>query len=340
MERLLGPEALDDDLRFEATLRPRRMQDYLGQEKVKRNLAVFVQAAKQRHEPLDHVLLFGPSGLGKTTLAHVIAQEMASNLKVTSGPAIEKAGDLAAILTNLEAEDVLFIDEIHRLSPAVEEILYPAMEDRSLDLIIGSGPSARSVRIDIQPFTLVGATTRASLLTAPLRSRFGIIEHLTHYKEEELAAIVERSAGVMKIQIQNAGAVAIARRARGTPRIANRLLRRVRDFAQLEEQQNISEEVALSSLDRLEVDSLGLDDIDRKILILILEKFDGGPVGLSTLAAALGEDRGAIEEMIEPYLLQHGLIQRTPRGRTATRRASEHIGIQPRSPQWGLFGNE
>lgn len=336
-DRLLGPEARDDEDSFEATLRPRRMSEYLGQVKVKEHLAIFVRAAKERREPLDHVLLFGPSGLGKTTLAHVIAQEMGANLKVTSGPAIEKAGDLAAILTNLEENDVIFVDEIHRLSPTIEEILYPAMEDNSLDLMIGSGPSARSVRIDLKPFTLIGATTRASLLTGPLRGRFGIIEHLDYYCESDLAKIATRSATVLRADLDDAGAMEIARRARGTPRIVNRLLRRVRDFAQVEHAKTINERVALRALDQLEVDALGLDDIDRRLLLLILEKFDGGPVGLSTLAAALGEDRGAIEEIIEPYLIQHGLLDRTPRGRTTTQRAARHLGIRPGGGQRGLF---
>ena len=325
-ERLLGPLASPEDLAAEASLRPRSIAEYVGQQTAKGHLEVFVRAAVERREPLDHVLLFGPSGLGKTTLAVVIAQEMGSNLKTTSGPAIDKAGDLAAILTNLEPNDVLFIDEIHRLSPSVEEILYPAMEDRTLDIIIGSGPSARSVRIDLQPFTLVGATTRASLLTAPLRSRFGIIERLDYYSIDDLAAIVSRSAGVLGIDIEPGGAREIARRARGTPRIANRLLRRVRDFAQVE-RTAVTEQLALGALDKLEVDSMGLDEMDRRLLTTIVEKFQGGPVGLQTLAAALAEDKGAIEEVIEPYLIQNGLLERSPRGRVATRRAVEHLGV-------------
>jgi len=336
-DRLLGPEPLTGEDRFEANLRPRRFAEYIGQSALKRNLDVYVRAAVGRSEPLDHVLLFGPPGLGKTTLAHVIANEMGSSVKVTSGPAIEKAGDLAAILTSLEPSDVLFIDEIHRLSATVEEILYPAMEDLSLDIVIGAGPSARSVRLELKPFTLVGATTRASLLTAPLRSRFGIIERLDYYGADDLAAIVSRSARLLELDVAPDGALAVARRSRGTPRIANRLLRRVRDFAQIQQLATIDERFALDALQRLEVDTLGLDEFDRRMLLTIAEKFDGGPVGLTTIAAALGEEKGAIEEIIEPFLIQNGLLERTPRGRTITARAIKHLGLAARHKERGLF---
>ncbi len=324
-DRLLQDDADRDDAAFDLTLRPRTLAEYIGQERIKSNLSVFLEAARQRREPLDHVLLFGPPGLGKTTLAHVIAQEMGVRIQVTSGPSIERPGDLAAILTNLETGAVLFVDEIHRLGRVLEEILYPALEDFALDLLIGSGPSARTVRLDLPRFTLVGATTRTGLLSGPLRDRFGIVHHLDYYEAEELAAIARRSAGILGIGIEPDGAAEIARRARGTPRIANRLLRRVRDFVQVAGGDRITGRSAAEALERLEVDRFGLDELDRRILETILDKFDGGPVGVATLAAAVGEDRDTIEEIYEPYLLQIGFLDRTPRGRRATRRAREHL---------------
>ncbi|HET9481799.1 MAG TPA: Holliday junction branch migration DNA helicase RuvB [Candidatus Polarisedimenticolia bacterium] len=323
---LIRPERLDDDLPFDASLRPRSLNEYVGQAQVKENLAVFIEAARRRQEPLDHVLFYGPPGLGKTTLAHIVASEQRAVLKSTSGPLIEKAGDLAAILTNLERGDVLFIDEIHRLSPQLEEILYSAMEDFKLDVIIGQGPSARSIKIDLPRFTLVGASTRIGLLTAPLRDRFGIVHHLGFYTELELQTIVERSASLLQIGVESQGSLEIARRARGTPRVANRLLRRVRDFAQVDGDGRIDEPLARSSLEKLRVDQYGLDETDRRMLLLILEKFEGGPVGINTIAAALGEERDTIEEIYEPYLLQIGFLDRTPRGRRVTARACRHLG--------------
>lgn len=321
-----------DERDYERTLRPRRLADYVGQQRIKANLSVFIQAARQRQEPLDHVLLYGPPGLGKTTLAHVIAREMETEIRVTSGPAIEKSGDLAAILTNLQPGEVLFVDEIHRLGRALEEILYPAMEDGVLDLVIGSGPGARTVRLDLPDFTLVGATTRYGLLSPPLRDRFGIVEHLEYYDKDQLGAIVTRSAGILGVPVDPGGAAEIARRSRGTPRVANRLLRRVRDFVQVDGGKTITEAAAVSALERLEVDDFGLDEVDRRILLTILDKFDGGPVGLATLAAAAGEDTGTVEEIYEPYLLQIGFLDRSPRGRRTTRRAREHLrGKDPRS---------
>jgi len=324
-DRLIRGEADRDDAAFEQTLRPRSLREYVGQERIKSNLSVFLEAARQRREPLDHVLLYGPPGLGKTTLAHVIAREMRAGIQVTSGPSIEKAGDLAAILTNLQPGDVLFLDEIHRLGRSLEEILYPVLEDFVLDLVIGSGPGARTVRLDLPRFTLVGATTRVGLLSAPLRDRFGIVQHLDYYRVEELTAIARRSAEILRIPIAEGGAVEIARRARGTPRIANRLLRRIRDFVQVAGGPAITEAAAADALERLEVDRFGLDEVDRRILGTILAKFDGGPVGVATLAAAVGEDRGTLEEIHEPYLLQIGFLDRTPRGRRTTRRAREHM---------------
>jgi Holliday junction DNA helicase RuvB len=325
-ERIIGAGASDEELEFERTLRPRSLDEFVGQEKVKANLAVFVQAALQRSEPLDHTLLYGPPGLGKTTLAYVIAHEMDAPVRITSGPSIERTGDLAAILTNLAEGEVLFMDEIHRLGRALEEILYPAMEDRALDLVIGTGPSARTVRLDLPRFTLVGATTRYGLLSPPLRDRFGIVHHLGYYGEQDLASIARRSAGILGIELETAGAQEIASRARGTPRITNRLLRRVRDFVQVAGGTAIDAAGAMSALERLEVDQFGLDETDRRILATIATKFDGGPVGLSTLSAAIGEDAGTIEEIYEPFLLQIGFLDRTPRGRRITRRAREHLG--------------
>lgn len=326
VERLLDSSSSDDERAFEQTLRPRTLADYVGQRKVKANLAVFLEAARLRREPLDHVLLYGPPGLGKTTLAHVIAAEMGSAIRVASGPSIDKTGDLAAIVTNLEDGDVLFLDEIHRLGPAMEEILYPAMEDGVLDLVVGSGPAARTVRLDLPRFTLIGATTRFGLLAPPLRDRFGIVHRLDYYDVEELTAVAARSARILGIGLEADGAREIASRSRGTPRITNRLLRRVRDFAQVEGRATIAVGDAASALERLQVDRFGLDEIDRRLLCTIVEKFDGGPVGLATLAAAIGEDRGTLEEIYEPYLMQIGFLDRTPRGRCATRRAREHLG--------------
>ena len=326
-ERLIETNIVSEDI-DETNLRPKKFSEYIGQTKAKENLIIFIEAARQRKEALDHVLLYGPPGLGKTTLAGIIASELGVNLRVTSGPAIERAGDLAAILTNLGDNDVLFIDEIHRLNRTVEEILYPAMEDYALDIIIGKGPSARSIRLDLPKFTLVGATTRAGLLTAPLRDRFGVINRLETYTTEELTVIVKRSAGILSIDIDERGAMEIARRSRGTPRIANRLLKRVRDFAQVKASGVINEEVSAMALSALEVDEIGLDITDRNMLSSIIEKFEGGPVGLDTLAACIGEEPDTIEDVYEPYLLQLGFINKTPRGRVATRLAYEHMGIR------------
>jgi Holliday junction DNA helicase RuvB len=317
---------------FERALRPRLLAEYIGQEKIREQFAIFIEAAKRRSEALDHVLLFGPPGLGKTTLSHILAHELGVNLRQTSGPVLERPGDLAALLTNLEARDVLFIDEIHRLAPVVEEILYPALEDFQIDIMIGEGPAARSVKLDLPPFTLVGATTRAGMLTNPLRDRFGIVARLEFYSPEELTRIVDRSAHLLSITVDPAGAFEIARRARGTPRIANRLLRRVRDFAEVRAEGKVTREVADAALSMLDVDTHGLDVMDRKLLQTVLRKFDGGPVGIDNLAAAIGEERDTIEDVLEPYLIQQGLLQRTSRGRVATASAYRHFGLTPPTP--------
>ena len=327
-ERIVTGDFLDEDADIEVGLRPRRLEDYIGQEKVKENLGIFINAAKDRREPLDHVLLYGPPGLGKTTLAGVIANEMGVNIRITSGPAIEKAGDLAAILTNLSQNDILFIDEIHRMSRTVEEILYPAMEDFALDIIIGKGPSAKSIRLDLPKFTLIGATTRAGLLTPPLRDRFGVLARLELYTKDELIKIVKRSAGILNVKIDDDGAGEIASRSRGTPRISNRLLKRVRDFAQVMYDGVITGEVAGMSLKKMEIDEQGLDMTDNKMITTMIKNFGGGPVGLETIAATIGEEPDTIEDVYEPYLMQLGYIARTPRGRIVTKSGYEHFGIK------------
>ena len=328
--RILTAGATREDEALEASIRPRRLDEYLGQQPVREQLAIYIEAAKRRAEALDHVLIFGPPGLGKTTLSHVIANELGVNLRVTSGPVIEKAGDLAALLTNLQPHDVLFIDEIHRLSPVVEEVLYPAMEDFQIDIMIGDGPAARSIKIDLPPFTLIGATTRAGLLTAPLRDRFGIVQRLQFYSPEELTRIVVRSAAILGIDCTPDGAAEIARRARGTPRIANRLLRRVRDYAQVRAGGRIDVDVADAAMKMLKVDPEGFDELDRRLLHTLIDHFDGGPVGVESLAASLSEERGTLEDVIEPYLIQQGFLVRTARGRMATHKAYRHLGLQPR----------
>jgi Holliday junction DNA helicase RuvB len=332
-QRVIAPEASGVDEAVDRAVRPKLLADYVGQSAVKAKMEIFIAAARQRADALDHVLIFGPPGLGKTTLAHIVANELGVKLRQTSGPVLERPGDLAALLTNLEPRDVLFIDEIHRMSPVVEEILYPAMEDYELDLMVGEGPAARSIKLQLPPFTLVGATTRAGLLTSPLRDRFGIVERLEFYSVAELERIVRRSAGILALEVDDDGAHSIAERARGTPRIANRLLRRVRDFAEVKADGRITKSVAAAALDLLEVDPLGFDVLDRKLLLLIVEKFGGGPVGVDSLAAALGEERGTIEDVIEPFLIQQGYLMRTARGRIATRSAYLHFGIEPPAPE-------
>ncbi|MCG8415608.1 MAG: Holliday junction branch migration DNA helicase RuvB [Pseudomonadales bacterium] len=339
-DRLISPQADSVEESQERAIRPLSLADYVGQEEVKQQMDIFINAARKRQEPLDHTLVFGPPGLGKTTLANIIAHELNVAIRTTSGPVLEKAGDLAAMLTNLEEGDVLFIDEIHRLSPAIEEILYPAMEDYQLDIMIGEGPAARSIKLDLPPFTLVGATTRAGLLTSPLRDRFGIIQRLEFYSMEELSRIVTRSAGILGSEIDAEGSDEIARRSRGTPRIANRLLRRVRDFAEVKADGRVSSQAADAALDMLSIDKHGFDQMDRRLLLTMIEKFEGGPVGIDSLAAALSEERDTLEDVIEPYLIQQGFIMRTPRGRVVTQYAYRHLGLKPSQQIVDLFNSD
>jgi holliday junction DNA helicase RuvB len=342
MERVLSGKPENEDQNLDTSLRPKKLADYIGQDKVKENLKILIAAAKGRGETLDHILLYGPPGLGKTTLAHIVAAEMGVNIKITSGPAIERPGDLAAILSNLREEDILFIDEVHRLSKTVEEVLYPVMEDFAMDIMIGKGPGARNLRLNLPHFTLVGATTRFAMLTAPLRDRFGAVYRLDFYNNEAVQVIVKRSARILQTEIDDEGIKEIARRARGTPRVANRLLKRVRDYAQVKAQGNITKKVAVEALAALEIDNLGLDNVDHKIMHTIIEKFDGGPVGLETISASISEDADTIMDVYEPYLLQLGFLDRTPRGRVATRLAFEHLAIpyNKASPQVSLFDNK
>ncbi len=339
-ERLISGEGSPAEDSQDRAIRPLSLQDYVGQTEVKEQMDIFISAARNRSEPLDHTLVFGPPGLGKTTLANIVANELKVAIKTTSGPVLEKAGDLAAMLTNLEEGDVLFIDEIHRLNPAIEEILYPAMEDYQLDIMIGEGPAARSIKLDLPPFTLVGATTRAGLLTSPLRDRFGIIQRLEFYSVEELSRIVNRSAGILGSEIDKEGAEEIAKRSRGTPRIANRLLRRVRDYAEVKEDGRVSLNAASKALDMLSIDKYGFDQMDRRLLLMMIEKFEGGPVGIDSLAAALSEERDTLEDVVEPYLIQQGFIMRTPRGRIVTQFAYRHFGLNPSKEMQDLFDQE
>ncbi len=339
-DRLISPQTDPVEESQERAIRPLSLSEYVGQEEVKQQMDIFINAARNRNEPLDHTLVFGPPGLGKTTLANIVAHELDVAIRTTSGPVLEKAGDLAAMLTNLEEGDVLFIDEIHRLSPAIEEILYPAMEDFQLDIMIGEGPAARSIKLDLPPFTLVGATTRAGLLTSPLRDRFGIIQRLEFYSVEELSRIVTRSAGIVETEIDAEGSEEIARRSRGTPRIANRLLRRVRDYAEIKADGRVTADSANQALDMLSIDKHGFDQMDRRLLLTMIEKFEGGPVGIDSLAAALSEERDTLEDVIEPYLIQQGFIMRTPRGRVVTQFAYRHFGIQPSQQVVDLFQND
>lgn len=340
VDSIISSDDLSGEEFHDNAIRPAKLTDYVGQETVKEQMDIFISAAKKRGEALDHTLIFGPPGLGKTTLSHIIANEMGVTMKSTSGPVLEKAGDLAAMLTNLEQGDVLFIDEIHRLNPAIEEILYPAMEDYQLDIMIGEGPSARSLKLELPPFTLVGATTRAGLLTSPLRDRFGIVQRLEFYSMVELSGIVQRSATIMNIPCEEEGAMEIARRSRGTPRIANRLLRRVRDYSEVKGNGKIAGEIAATALDMLSIDKNGFDHMDRRLLMTMIEKFDGGPVGIDSIAAAISEERGTVEDILEPYLIQQGFIQRTPRGRVVTQFAYRHFGLKAKDAPADLFSND